>query len=361
MVMADTLIETMTKEAAFDGHPASLIKLENKSGMTITLMDIGATWLSCVLPIGNKGREVLLGTSNMEDFKKMSSYMGVTAGRFANRIALGQFEIDNKKYQVLTNQAGNALHGGPNGFNARRWNVASQGSNYVQFNLVSPDGDQGFPGNLDVFVTYQLTDDNQVVISFKASTDKATPINLTNHAYFNLQGESSGKDCKSYSLQINADRYLPTNDVGIPLGALAPVIGTGFDFRAAKTIEQDLLADEQQQSGNGYDHSFFLNPECRTGACAATVTTVDKKVEMRVYTNKPAIQLYTGNWLAGEKGRTGKAYPAYAGVALETQFLPDSPNHPEWEQESSILRPGDEYSYQTRYGFEFGAQLKRSK
>lgn len=351
--MVDTLIETMTKEAAFDGQPASLIELKNKSGMSITLMDIGATWLSCVLPLGKKGREVLLGTSNMHDFKKMSSYMGVTAGRFANRIALGQFEIDNKKYQVLTNQAGNTLHGGPDGFSSRRWDIASQGTNYVQFGLISPDGDQGFPGNLSVFVTYQLTDDDQVVISYQASTDKATPINLTNHAYFNLQGESSGKDCKSYSLQINADSYLPTNDTGIPLGALAPVIGTGFDFCVEKEIGQDLLADDQQQSPQGYDHSFFLNPQCRNGECAATVTTADKKVKMKVYTNKPAIQLYTGNWLAGEKGRKGQEYKTYAGVALETQFLPDSPNHPEWEQESVILRPGEEYSYQTRYGFEF--------
>lgn len=351
--MADTLIETMTKEAAFDGQPASLIELKNKSGMSIILMDIGATWLSCVLPVGKKGREVLLGTSNMEDFKNMSSYMGVTAGRFANRIASGQFEIDDKKYQLLTNQAGNTLHGGPEGFNARRWKIASQGTNYVQFNLVSPDGDQGFPGKLDVFVTYQLSEDNQVIISYKASTDKATPINLTNHAYFNLQGESSGKDCKTYSLQINADSYLPTNDTGIPLGSLAPVKGTGFDFRVAKTIGQDLLADEQQQPAQGYDHSFFLNSECRDGGCAATVTTADKKVKMSVYTNKPAIQLYTGNWLAGEKGRKGKEYKSYAGVALETQFLPDSPNHPEWTQESSILRPGEEYSYQTRHLFEF--------
>lgn len=351
--MADTLIETMTKEAAFDGQPASLVELKNESGMSITLMDIGATWLSCVLPVGKKGREVLLGTSNMRDFKRMSSYMGVTAGRFANRIASGQFEIDGKKYQTLTNQAGNTLHGGPEGFNARRWTVASQGSNYVQYHLVSPDGDQGFPGNLNVYVTYQLTSDNHVVISYKASTDKSTPINLTNHAYFNLQGESSGKDCKSYSLQINAETYLPTNNVGIPLGTLASVVGTGFDFRVAKPIGQDFLVDEQQKPANGYDHSFFLNSACADGECAATVVTKDKKVAMKVYTNKPAIQLYTGNWLGGERNRKGKEYAGYAGVALETQFLPDSPNHPEWKQASSILRPGNEYSYQTRYAFEY--------
>lgn len=143
--MADTLIKTMTSEAALDGQPALLVELTNGSGMSITLMDIGATWLSCVLPIGKKGREVLLGTSNIKDFEKMSSYMGVTAGRFANRIAAGRFSIDGVDYQALTNQAGNTLHGGPEGFNNRRWTIASQGKNYVQFHHMSPDGDQGFP------------------------------------------------------------------------------------------------------------------------------------------------------------------------------------------------------------------------
>ncbi|MDV7104725.1 galactose-1-epimerase [Vibrio sp. TH_r3] len=351
--MVETLKQTMTSEAAFDGQPALLIELRNTCGMSITLMDIGATWLSCVLPIDNKGREVLLGTSTMANYKKMSSYMGVTAGRFANRIAAGQFQIDGKKYQVSINQSGNTLHGGPDGFSHRRWKIASQGINYVQFNLTSPDGDQGFPGNLDVFVTYQLTEDNQVIISYKASTDKATPINLTNHAYFNLQGESSGTDCKSYSLYINADHYLPTNNIGVPLGELAPVIDTGFDFRVAKKIAKDFLLDEQQQSPKGYDHSFYLNAECRNGACAAIVSTEDRSVSMKVYTNKPAIQLYTGNWLGGENDRNAGQYEDYAGVALETQFLPDSPNHPEWEQESSILRPGEQYCYQTKYAFEF--------
>jgi len=346
-------MNTMTREAAFDGQFASLVELKNESGMTITLMDIGATWLSCVLPIGKEGREILLGTSTMADFKKMSSYMGATAGRFANRIAQGQFEIDNKKYQVLTNQAGNTLHGGPGGFNTRRWEVASQGSNYIQYCLISPDGDQGFPGCVDAYVTYQLTNSNQVVISYKASTDKPTPINLTNHAYFNLQGEMSGKDCKSNGLQINAEMYLPTNDNGIPLGGLRSVANTGFDFRLTKPIGRDLLVDDQQKPVNGYDHSFFLNPKCADGECAATIRTEDKKVKMKVYTNKPAIQLYTGNGLSGEKNRQGKEYLPYSGVALETQFLPDSPNHPEWDQESSILRPGDEYNYHTRYEFEF--------
>jgi len=351
--VAGNLLDSMTKEAAFDGLPANVVKLENQSGMSITLMDIGATWLSCTLSVKSEEREVLLGTSTMSDFKKMSGYMGVTAGRFANRIAKGQFEINGQSHQLLVNQAGNTLHGGPEGFNARRWDVISQSDSHVQFGLLSEDGDQGFPGNLNAFVRYELSADNEVVISYKASTDQSTPVNLTNHAYFNLMGEGSGVSCKSFSLQMNAEQYLPTDNVGIPLGQLAYVENTSFDFRQRKQVDSDFLSDEQQKNANGYDHSFYLNPECKDGACAAVVSTLDDSVTMKVYTDKPAIQLYTGNWLSGEPSRTSGEYQSYAGIALETQFLPDSPNHPEWEQESCILKPDEEYRYQTKYQFEY--------
>ncbi len=356
--MDGKLMKTLSQQIAFDGKVASLIELRNASGMSIIIMDIGASWVSCVLPLGEEKREVLLGTATLEDFQAMSSYMGVTAGRFANRIANGQFEIDGQVYQLLTNHAGSTLHGGPQGIDKHRWTIVSQSQNQVQLYLKSPDGDQGFPGNLEMYVTYQLSDDNQVIISYKASSDKATPVNLTNHAYFNLYGESSGKDCLGHLLQIDADHYLPINENGIPTGSLATVTDTGFDFRQPKRIGQDLLLDEQQQQVSGYDHSFFLNQDAKAGKRsldkrAAVLKTADDQVMLEVYTNKPAIQLYTGNWHAGEKNRCGEQYSNYAGVALETQFLPDSPNHPEWPQESVILRPGHEYCYQTRYGFRY--------
>lgn len=350
--MTDTLFETMTEEPAFDGQPAKLVKLQNQNGMSVTFMDIGATWLSCILPIEEELREVLLGVSTMADFKKHTTYMGTTVGRYANRIAMGQFEITGQHYQLKTNQAGNTLHGGPEGFDKRRWEIVEQSNDSVCFALVSDDGDQGFPGTLSVLVCYQLTDDNQVMISYKATTDKSTPINLTNHAYFNLSGAESGTDCKGYTLCINADNYLPTTDTGLPLGELASVEGNSFDFRQPKVIIQDFLADAQQKAAKGYDHSFFLNSGCKQGECAAEVTTADKRITLKVFTDKPAMQLYTGNWLAGTPNRSGGEYQDYAGIALETQFLPDSPNHPEWPQESCLLKPDEEYRYQTRYQFE---------
>ena len=349
--MVDTLFKTMTQEVAFDGHPEKLVKLQNQSGMSVTFMDIGATWLSCILPVKDECREVLLGVSTMADFKKHTTYMGATVGRYANRIAQGQFEIAGQNYQVKTNQAGNTLHGGPEGFDKRRWSIVEQSENSVLFSLVSDDGDQGFPGKLKVSLCYQLTDDNQIVIRYQATTDKATPVNLTNHAYFNLSGGESGVDCKGHTLYVNADNYLPVNEVGIPLAKLEPVAASSFDFRQPKTIDQDFLTDAQQHAAKGYDHSFLLNANCRQGECAAEVTTADKSITLKLFTDKPAMQLYTGNWLAGTPNRSGGEYQDHAGIALETQFLPDSPNHPEWDQPCPILKPGEEYNYQTSYQF----------
>ncbi|MDG3087344.1 galactose-1-epimerase [Vibrio hannami] len=349
----DSLEKTMTSEAAFDGRPAILVTLKNASGMSVTFMDIGATWLSCKVPVAGDEREVLLGVSTMADFNRQAAYMGVSVGRYANRIAKGQFDIGGNLYQVETNQAGNTLHGGPNGFDKRRWKIAEQGSDFVRYSLVSPDGDQGFPGEVTVSVTYQLTADNRVSICYEAETDTLTPVNLTNHAYFNLLGAESGHTCKEHIVELNALHYLPTNEVGIPLGELAPVFNTSFDFRKAKAISDDLLSDEQQENAKGYDHSFWLDPERDIADSTATVALPDGSLKMKVFTGKPAIQLYTGNWLGGTPNRVGGEYQDYSGVALETQFLPDSPNHPEWAQESSILEPGEKYSYTTDYQFEF--------
>lgn len=352
--MAISLLETMTEQVAFDGQPARLFRLVNSSGMSVTLMDIGATWLSCTLPVNGEEREVLLGTSDMEDFSSMKAYMGVTAGRYANRITRGQFELDGEQYQLEVNHAGNTLHGGVKGFDKYRWRVDSQGENFVEFCHYSPHGDQGFPGNLKIKVRYTLSEQNEVTICYQGSTDKATPCNLTNHAYFNLMGEDSQTDCLSHQLEIKADYYLPTNENGIPLGGLEEVSGTSFDFRTAKAIAKDLMSDEQQRNVSGYDHSFLLNPETvDAGDYVAKVITEDGAVSMEVFTDKPAIQLYSGNWMQGEPNRRGEMYQNYAGLALETQFLPDSPNHPEWPQASCILLPGEKYHSQTSYKFEF--------
>ena len=302
----------------------------------------------------------------MEDFATQQMFLGATVGRYANRIAGGRFSIKGDTYQVDTNQAGNCLHGGADGFDKRRWTIAELSDDKVVMSLHSPDGDQGFPGALDVSVFYQVTADNSVEIHYYATTDKATPVNLTNHAYFNLNPlnldraqdsvNTNQENVLGHTVEINAEQYLPTNAVGIPLDKPVTVSDTSFDFRQPKTLRQELLSDAQQQAAKGYDHSFVLQPQCRQGfgdgeKYAAKVISDDQRVTLTVFTDKPAMQLYSGNWLAGTPNRCGGQYADYAGLALETQFLPDAPNHPEWQQPECILQPGNEYRYNTRYQF----------
>ncbi|ENG7518348.1 galactose-1-epimerase [Vibrio harveyi] len=352
--MTEPLTITMTQQAAFDGEPAKVVELKNNTGMSVSFMDIGATWLSCRLPLANgELREVLLGVGTMGSFMHQQCYMGVTVGRYANRIANGLFEVNGEAFQVSTNQAGNCLHGGEEGFDKRRWNIESQSKQQVTFSLLSEDGDQGFPGNLEAHVTYTLTDDNQVSIAYFAKADKATPVNLTNHAYFNLLGAEADLDCRSHRLTIAADQYLPTNEVGIPLGTLQDVKGTGFDFRNEKPVSEHFLQDEQQIAAKGYDHCYLFDAHRDVSKPVARVVSPDGKVHMSVVTNKPAMQLYTGNWLAGAPNRRGGEYQDYAGLALETQFLPDSPNHTEWGQPSCILEPEQAYRFSTTFHFAF--------
>ncbi|OXX70978.1 galactokinase [Vibrio sp. V19_P1S1T109] len=348
-----SLVHTMTQQVAYDGRPAQLVSLTNRIGSRVVLMDIGATWLSCELALKDgERREVLLGVSTMSDFQKQQSYMGVTVGRYANRIAKGQFELNDQRYQVTTNQAGNSLHGGLEGLDQRRWTIAHKSAQQVTFSIHSSDGDQGFPGNVDIAVSYELNDQNQLILRYLATTDKPTPLNLTNHAYFNLLGAESDHTILDHSLSIKADQFLPTDPHGIPLSGPKSVIDTGFDFRVAKSIGRDLLKDEQQQASKGYDHSYLLPDKADLTVCAAQLKSPDAKVTMSVFTTKPAIQLYSGNWLSGTPNRRGGVYQGYAGVALETQYLPDAPNHAEWQQPSCITLPGQEYTHTTIYQFD---------
>ncbi|MFG0607271.1 galactose-1-epimerase [Vibrio mimicus] len=347
----DTLFPSMTEQAAYDGQPANLIELTNQAGMRVVLMDIGATWLSCVIPVGDEMREVLLGVNSMADFLRQGSYLGATVGRYANRIARGELMIDGLQYSLSTNQAGNTLHGGAIGFDRRRWQIRAQSAQSVTFQLLSEDGDQGFPGNLHVAVTYRLDEQGSVSIDYQATTDRATVVNLTNHAYFNLNGAESGTQCLDHKLWIDAALYVPTNAVGIPLGELCPVEGTALDFTQIKRVGEHILQGEQQITAKGYDHSYVFASDRDTTQPIAKLWSADEKVQLTVCTDKPGMQLYTGNWLAGTPNRHGAEYADYAGLALETQFLPDSPHHPQWPQPSCILRPDERYQYQTRYQF----------
>ncbi|MGL5431120.1 MAG: galactose-1-epimerase [Vibrio sp.] len=349
----ELLEQTMTQSPSFDGQAAHLIHLTNVNGMTVSLMDIGATWLSCTLPVNGEHREVLLRSPNMAEHMKQGAYFGSIIGRFANRIAKGQFEVDGEHYQLAINNGENALHGGLQGFDKRRWKIEQQNDQLVTFSLHSSDGDQGYPGNLDVKVTYMLTDENELAIAYNAKTDQTSPVNLTNHAYFNLAGEGSLANALAHKLQIHATHYLPTDNGLIPTGELKSVMGTSFDFNHAKLIGEELLSDQDQQIAKGYDHCLVFSDQVTDGIQAAAVLTAPAgDVRMTVKTTKPAMQFYSGNFLVGTPGRS-KIYAAYDGVALETQYYPDGPNKLEWWRNSGMLSAGDSYKHKTVYLFEF--------
>ena len=270
-------------------------------------------------------------------------------GRYANRIAKSRFELDGVPYALLPSQGENQLHGGPDGFDKRRWRIIKQNDGEALLSLDSPDGDQGYPGNCAATVHYRLTDDNRIAIEYRATVDKPCPVNLTNHAYFNLDGDCS--DVRNHRLQLLAQAYLPVDEMGIPHEGLKAVAGTSFDFRTTKAIAQDFLADDDQRKVNGYDHAFLLDAEGDVSQPAAHLWSADEKLQMTVYTTAPALQFYSGNFLEGTPAREDGEYRAWQGLALESEFLPDSPNHAEWPQPDCILRPGEEYVSVTEYHF----------
>lgn len=256
---------------------------------------------------------------------------------------------DGRVYTLAPTQGGNQLHGGPDGFDKRRWRIVEQSAEHVLLAIDSPDGDQGFPGNLEATVCYRLQDGARVAMEYSAKVDAPCPVNLTNHAYFNLDGAPT--DVRGHTLQIRAQHYLPIDDGLIPLGALAEVAGSSFDFMQPKTIARDFLADAQQRIAAGYDHAYLLDDDCRDCAeVASTLVSGDGALAMDLYTSKPALQFYSGNHLAGIPAREG-VYAANQGLALETQFLPDSPNHPEWPQTDCWLQPGQTYRQTTVLAF----------
>lgn len=349
----EQLEHTMAQDPSFDGEPAKLVHLVNSHGMTASFMDIGATWLSCTLPVEGTPREILLRSPNMIENMNQNAYFGSVVGRFANRIGKGRFEVEGRSYQLGINNGENSLHGGVEGFDKRRWRILEQSSQQVVFTLHSPDGDQGYPGNLDATVTYSLTDDNQLSIVYDANTDKTCPVNLTNHAYFNLAGENSGAKSLDHTLQLYARHYLPTDAGLIPTGELKPVEGTSFDFTQPKLISAEFLTDQDQKTAGGYDHAFVFLPEVTDGtSVAAILISPGEDVVMKVKTTKPAVQFYSGNFLAGTPG-VSREYVPYDGLALETQYFPDGPNKPQWGLNTGVLCPGERYQHQTVYQFEF--------
>jgi aldose 1-epimerase len=326
--------------------------LKNRNGMEVRLASYGARITSIKVP-DREGEftDVVLGYDKVESYKTAAKkpYFGVTAGRFANRIAKGKFSIDGKEYQLACNNGPNHLHGGITGFDKVDWTAVPL-KNGIRFSYLSKDGEEGYPGNLDVMVTYTLTDDNKLVIDYFATTDQPTPVNLTQHAYFNLAGEGA-PTVLDQELMINADSFLAIDEASIPLGAPVPVKGSPFDFRSPKPIGRDIgMESEQLTNGKGYDHNFVLNKKGNELTLAATLHDPASGRFMEVLTEEPGIQFYSGNFLDGSLvGKSGRAYQHRSAICLEAQHFPDSPNRPAFP--NTILRPGEEYKTTTIYRF----------
>ncbi|QGN35456.1 galactose-1-epimerase [Microlunatus sp. Gsoil 973] len=338
-----------------DGVPVERYTFGSDSGVQVRMLTYGATIQSIELPDrdGNLA-SVLLGLPTLADYQDHSPYFGATIGRFGNRIAAGRFTIDATTYQVPANDGENALHGGPQGFDKVVWHatvIEEDDRVGVSFSYLSPDGEMGFPGNLDTTVSYTLDGTGRLTINYHATTDRPTPVNLTNHAYFNLAGEGSGT-VEDQLLWIAADRYTPVGAGSIPLGPPAPVEGTPFDFRAAKPIGRDLRAgDDQLLLTQGFDHNWVLDgyqPQ-RVRQVAAAYDPGSGRW-LRVSTDQPGVQFYSGNFLdATFPGLTGRIYRQGDAFTLETQHYPDSPNQPDFP--TTMLRPGESYDSTTIFGF----------
>ncbi len=335
--------------------PVDLYTLVNAKGMQVSITNYGGIVVSLVVRDRNgKPGDVVLGYDRVEQYVKASPYFGAIVGRYGNRIAGGKFVLDGKPYPLAQNNNGNHLHGGLKGFDKVVWKADEFWSNRgpgLKLTYLSKDGEEGYPGNLSVTVTYVLTDENELVIQYSATSDKPTPVNLTNHSYFNLAGQGNG-DILDHELTLFADRFTPVDKGLIPTGELRPVKGTPFDFRKPTAIGQRIRqTDEQLRFGGGYDHNFVLNKKQEgTLTLAARVVEPCSGRVMEVLTKEPGIQFYCGNFLDGSNvGKGGKPYKYRYGFCLETQHFPDSPNQPSFP--STILRPGKQYSTTTVYRF----------
>ncbi len=337
-----------------DGRGVQLFTFVNTAGIEVRAIDYGGIILSLRIPDrdGVLG-DVVLGYDSLGGYLGETPYFGAIIGRYGNRIAGGQFALDGVRYALATNNGPNHLHGGMMGFDKVLWAAepfeTADGVGIV-FTYASADGEEGYPGTLTARVTYTLTDRNELIFHYHATTDKATPVNLTQHTYFNLAGDGSG-DILGHELTVHASHYTPVDATLIPTGVIAPVAGTPFDFTSATTIGARIGEDNQQlRFGGGYDHNFVLDREEPGLLHAAHVYEPTTGRVMDVFTTEPGLQFYSGNFLDGSiTGKAGHVYRHRTGFCLETQHYPDSPNEPAFP--STILRPGEEYESRTVYAF----------
>ena len=330
-----------------------LYVLTNNSGSEVTVTNFGAKIVSLMVPDkSGKLIDVVLGHCNIDDYiESPEPYFGAVCGRTANRIANGKFNLEGVDYELAVNNGPNSLHGGIKGFNAVAWSVVEELQNSIRLNYLSKDGEEGFPGNLNVYVTYTLTDDNELDIVYEATTDKTTILNLTNHSYFNLSGEGD-PHIGDHILTLNAYKYLPTDNTAIPYGDAEMVEGTPMDFIEPHAIGERINDNfEQLIFGKGYDHTYILDKSSEgeysyVGLCESPKTGI----KMEMYSTEPGVQVYTGNWMNGEfVGKNGNRYPQRSAVCFETQHYPDSINKPNYP--SIVLKPSETFNSRTTYKF----------
>ena len=333
-----------------EGTPVQRYTLRNASGMLARVTNYGAIITELHVPdkVGNVD-DVVLGFDTVQEYIDHSPFFGATVGRVANRIAQGTFTVNGKEYRLATNNGPNSLHGGVKGFDKQVWKatVLDGDQAAVRFEYRAHDGEEGYPGNMDVRVTMTLTDKNELRLEYEATTDADTPVNLTNHSYFNLAGDGNG-NVLGHEVEFQADRYTPTDKTLIPTGALAPVEGTPFDFRKPHTIGERI--QELAEFPGGYDHNIVLRSGGGELALGARVHEPNSGRVMETWTTQPGVQFYTGNFLDGNvKGKHAHAYPKWGAFCLETQHFPDAVHRPEFP--SVILKPGEKYHQVTVYRF----------
>jgi len=330
-----------------DGKTVEVYALANAHGLRARVMTWGAQLIEMTVPDrAGKLADVTLGYDTLEPYLQPHPFFGSIAGRFANRIALGRFTLDGHTYTLATNDGANHLHGGKRGFDKRNWAAKVTGENAVRFTYVSPDGEEGYPGRLTTSVTYTLTEANELRLDYTATTDAPTVVNLTNHAYWNLDGSA---DVHAHELRLAASKYTVVEPHCIPTGELRAVAGTPLDFLTAKPVGRDI-AKMTDTVGGGYDHNLVIDPQPGEKLpLAAEVYSPTSGRVMRVLTDQPGVQFYTGNYLKAVPGKGGRMYEKHGGLCLETQHFPDSPNRPDFP--STVLRPGETFHSTTVHAF----------
>ncbi|MBY0477093.1 MAG: galactose mutarotase [Chitinophagaceae bacterium] len=353
----DSSTVQLPSKAAFqhviDGKQTDLFVLKNKNNMQAAITNYGGRLVSLLVPDkDNNLTDVSVGFDSVLQYQTSTEpYFGATIGRYGNRIAKGKFSLDGKEYTLFTNNGPNTLHGGKKGFQYVVWDAKQIGDSILELSYLSKDMEEGYPGNLQVKVIYHLTDANELKLTYEALTDKKTVVNLTNHAFFNLNGTGSGT-INNHVLMINADQYTPVDATLIPTGKIIPVANTAFDFRTAVAIGKNVDADDEQlKNGNGYDHNFVLNKNTTAGLNHAATVVADKtNIMMEVFTTEPGLQFYGGNFMQSKNSMKGGGKDDFrTAFCLETQHFPDSPNQPSFL--STVLEPGKTYSSSSVYKF----------